>query len=90
MEGQRGVSGHGDIVNQTGGLRSMGPPHPHFKDQSSEWFFSSTLGSIPVMLVVRTCRAWSLVMSVGESRRRLSLCQEVICCSWGMTRKRSL
>lgn len=41
-EGQRGVSGHGDIVNQIGGLKGMGPPHPHFKNQSSEWFFSST------------------------------------------------
>lgn len=44
----------------------------------------------PVMLALRTCRAWSFVTSVGESRRRLSLCQEVVCRSWGMTRKQSI
>lgn len=89
MKGYRGGSGHGDLVNQTWGWRNMGHPHPHFKDQSSEQLFSSTLGTILVMLTARTCKLglWWWVMSVGEWRGRLSFCQEVICCSWGMTRK---
>lgn len=46
-EGAERGSGHGDAVNQTKELGSVGHSHHHFKDQSSEVLFSSSLREHP-------------------------------------------